>query len=354
MRDDDQLTTPELEDTTVAQLLSHLKLIRQSVPINQQLKIELKQRLLEQMKQMGQNNTPSSSPRKQSWLRRFLPLGAGIAAVLIALPFFMSDSVSLHKPQKLTIENAREMEQVALSPKGEQVGVVSGNAMLYTYDLEEKTRKRAITLPQTKGKYLAPAWSPNDNQIALVEENGEIARLWLVDFDQKGSQYASRLLWEEKDVQFSGLDWNPVRTQISFTRKKDGKEEAWIANTNTFAAEKLIDGRNVSWSPDGKLVSYEKDGEIQIMNMLTNQRHFIVQGTYPSWVSDNQFTYISNQGELVEAVVDPETLVARSEQNIPVDGMTIQQAKWANDGKHLVLVSSEKQQNTLYIAERNE
>lgn len=354
MKDDELYSSPEHQDATMKQLLTHLKQLRQAVPINQQLKVELKQRLLQQMKQIEQNKGTSSKRKVRPRWSRFLPLGIGIAAILVAYPLFNNDFVSLHKPKMLSVEWAKEIDQVALSPHGDEIGVVSGNASLTIYNIEEKTRKRSISLPQTKGKYAFPTWSPRENQIALVEETTEWARLWLITFDQNGSQYASRLLWEDKGVQLTDLDWNPVRRQLIFTRKKEGKEEVWVVHANSFVAEKLLDGRNAAWSSDGNMISFEKDRQINIMDLQTKQRQLLKSGTNPSWISENQFTYVSEEGQLVEVVVDTQTRQVTSEQIVNADGMTLIQANWSADGKHLVLAPKDNQQEVLYVTQRDE
>ncbi len=355
MKDDKRSSQEEMQDTTIAQLLSHLKQLRQAVPVNYQLKAELKQRLLEQMEQMEQaNRSKQDSPETQrsSLWKRWVPIGLAVLAVA-GFSLFRQDSLGLRKPEPLSITLTGSIEQAAISPRGDQIGVVTKEEKLLIYQMENTKSDRIVSLPQTKGKYDSLAWSADGGQLAVIEQSDEAARIWVVDFDH-ARQYGSRLIWEEKGGHFANLSWRPQGEQIAFTRVKDGREEIWLANTSSYVAEKMMDGSQPDWSPDGKFIAFVTEGQIKVMNLDTKKRITVEKGTCPSWVTERQFTYISEKQQLIQVELDPQTKSIKSKQAVSDEMNDIKRAIWSRDGKHLLFVQSMNQQNAWFVAERDE
>ncbi|MGD8191189.1 hypothetical protein ACQCN2_14515 [Brevibacillus ginsengisoli] len=362
MRDDERSLDQDLQDKTISQLLRHLKQIRQAVPVNYQLKADLKQKLLEQMRQMEatkhleRQSEIQAQPSKQSRWKRWVTLSIGAVVVVTAvvtITMFGSHSIRLDHIQPVSIPNAKySIEEAAISPRGDQLAFITNEAKVRTYSIEDKSIVREFALPQTNGSYQAIAWSANGAQLAMIEQTSDVARIWVVDMDQQPRQYGSRLIYEEKNVTLRHLSWNPNGNQIAFTKDQNGVQEVDLVSTATLAVEPLLEGSQAVWSQDGKSLAFVQNGQVMVLDIPTKKTEKIDNGSSPSWLSDHELTYIGSDQQLMGASVNLEKYALESKEPAHTQNQTMKQASWSQDGK-TVLFLANQQKNEWFIAQRD-
>jgi TolB protein len=340
-------------DTTIAQLLTHLGHVRQAVPVNYKLKAELKQRLLEQMKQMQkqqQGAVPVKRSRRGLWWFGGGMIALSIAACMVFLP---NDGLRLHEQTVLAIPAEETARQVSISPRGDRIAYLTDNARLHAYPVDHPEDKDLFSLPSTSGRYESVVWSNSSQRIAVLEQTEGASRLWMMQFNDGGGQASTQLLWEETGAQVADVSWSPDGRQIAYTKVKGDKAEVWINNLATYRENKLAEGSQPDWSSDGKRIAYVQDGVIQVADLTRGVTAKAASGMQPSWQSPDRFTYLSAEGRLMQARLNEQTGTFDTLAVPLYRGVSLKSAEWARDGKHL-LVAKQTKQGIVFAVVRRE
>lgn len=97
MRDDERSLTNESPDNTIAQLLTHLQQLRRSVPINYQLKTDLKEKLLQRMRELDllHSSQPHAHTRRKRRIVWWLSCGAIALSLAVILGVWSGQSLEV-------------------------------------------------------------------------------------------------------------------------------------------------------------------------------------------------------------------------------------------------------------------
>jgi len=119
-----------------------------------------------------------------------------------------------------------------------------------------------------------PAWSPDGNRIAYVNENRSSFRadtfeIFVVNAAPKG--YSNAIQLTDSEVDWAPA-WSPDGTKIAFERWQDGNFEIFVMNADGTEVHQLTDGGKDSirpvWSPDGTRIAFSHgNGNYQIFLM---------------------------------------------------------------------------------------
>jgi len=143
-----------------------------------------------------------------------------------------------------------------------------------------------------RNNYL-PAWSPDDQMIAFISQDGDnlnSAEVMLIRADGSGEvPLTNNAAWDY------GISWSPDGTKIAFGSEAGGAWAITLINADGSGLTPLAaDGNAPTWSPDGTKIAFtsDRDGDddIYVMNSdgsdqknLTNNDHWDDQ---PSWSPD--------------------------------------------------------------------
>lgn len=204
MKDKEYELNEEL-DQTIAHLAQHMQALRESVPVNYELKARLKQRLLEQLKQQQaphlKQQTKRNIGRKGLW---FLLAFFSLFSVIMVGLFWLETKIGVLEVTPLGTYPAQDFHSeapISVSVNGSQMVMEYQGSIL----LISQTEERTILTGGEDEIYHSPAWSNRSNWIAVVRKQGEQSELWLIQTD---SRLATRLIYAEKGVHLSQLSWS--------------------------------------------------------------------------------------------------------------------------------------------------
>jgi TolB protein len=352
MRDDDRYSVNDSRDATIAQLLAHLQLLRRSVPVNYQLKEELKEKLLQRMKEMERHKQHSQLAQNLRKRRIAWWLSGGTVAIALAAVFavWSSTDVKVRESSLLSLSGPMAVEQVDINANGSYLAYVAKDEKIHAMPLTDKAKEEMFGLPSIKGRYHALAWAHNNRQLAVVEKLDASTRLWVVDVPRDGAQNSSRLIKEESNVEYRSPDWSPDNERIAYTKIIGGVEEIWVSSTLSLREQKLTEGSQPEWSPDGKLLAFVKQGSVSLMDLESGKVTPLGAGAWPSWNSAQTLTYTTPDGRLAEVRLDVQPPETKLMSIAKLSDDKLVRATWATDQKHLLLSQQSERENVIVIS----
>lgn len=237
-------------DPTIAHLARHMQALRETVPVNYELKHALKKRLLEQMqKKTGLESKKSKGLRKKR-IYGFLSLLCILAVVLIAT--FLTDSklrvLEVTELGTYSAQGIHSEHPITVSPDGgHAVMEYNGTLLLLAKDGRTKT----VMEGEYSGIFQSPSWSNQKEWFAVVYEQEDRSEIWLI---QQTRQLVSRLIYAEEGATFSSLQWS--------------EDDQWV----------IVSKKQTDLAGDGESVQVRTDAsEVQKNTMIVEESNTLHQ-----------------------------------------------------------------------------
>jgi len=208
---------------------------------------------------------------------------------------------------RLSNRNQSWIGFASLHPDGKRLTLVAKlydqrSADLIVYDIESQKQKTILSMPYLFG----PRWSPDGERIAFSGRSGATGSFDLNVYELRTAKVSTIVVGELPSGE-GYFDWSP-----------DGKKFIYenvggyiqIIDAQTKENHALGKGGSPRWCPDGKQISYHKDGEdaVVLQNVESGQNRTILvaeKAGSPTWSPDGRYiTYSRLYGEISKQLQD--------------------------------------------------
>ncbi|MDW7675455.1 MAG: hypothetical protein SCK28_13085 [Bacillota bacterium] len=297
-------------DPEIAKLVNSMRKMRDTVPVNYQLKAALKQKLMQEA------NTHTS----ESSLSKGLSMGieeAGkkerqvqaIQWMLFLIPFMLVIASMFYYMAEEKIEPSsdypyRVEREIFIDRSGNKnLSATTGGNNNYYFVYRGSLWEGDLNSQSTK-EFLKPHTGEVYRQVA-VDKKGE--RFILISEEE--GRFAIKLIIKnglEETIIYNGeagqvieeATWSPDGSRIAFTMEEAGKESVYKLELDATdeAPELLAEGSYPAWSPDGQQLAVErlgdnKESEIWLISINGSEKLWGLGGQ-PHWSSDNQLAFV--------------------------------------------------------------
>jgi len=290
------------EGTSLDDLVRHMRLLRDSIPVNQKLRRDLRARLLEGVESQTEVKAAFNYQEKKGPVG-FRPWWAAglIAAAALGLIIFMALGSSVGR----TLEGGQTAEVgrfwtgaapllPAVSPGDGVIVVERGGALLL---LGRQGEQFSSVSPPPGVRYGSPCWSPDGKRLALVRQGGSGWEIISVEIPEgrvrdiqktleEGMERAVVLARSPAASPVAHLSWSPGSDRIAYAVTEGSGKGLYLAVSGS---EPVFWGPGVqaAWSPDGNWLAVEReeaDGRsLKVVSINGEVEYSLGKGSFPVW-----------------------------------------------------------------------
>ena len=308
-------------DPEMTSLLLKMRKVRERVPVNYDLKEELRQKFLKHEPPGKDNSTQGFiSPTKSKfqeeaakkekrvqlfqWMLFLIPFTIVIAAILYSSAGDKSsiiDQPFQREEREIFSDSLGSKDfSVTIGSKGKLYFIFRGSLWEMKYNGQDS---REVLAPETGMVFREAALSPDEKQLLLIAESGGKTSLFLMDL----VIFNKELLLRSQAGETLGQPvWSPDGGQIIFTvGKKSGEDFNYGVYRLGFAeADKGLEfvtkGSYPALSPDGKQLAVQRyndnnEAEIWIVGIEGESETLWGLGGQPRWSSKNQLAFVNDR-----------------------------------------------------------
>lgn len=306
-------TGPDKRDNVfqLDDLVNHIRQVRERIPVNQDLREELRARLI------GGRRAAVESPvavrPEKSAAVGTTPARYHVAGLLLVLSVLIVALVALRLPGGKILESGPVVEMTrfwaedrplapSVSPGGYIVAERGGALLL----LNREGALFATVRPPAGVKYASPCWSPDGRKLALVRQRGTESELIAVGIppDAKpadlqraiegGMDRAVSLTGWQEAPQFTGLAWSPDGETLAYSLIRDGESKVFLLRGNREVY--LSPGSGPAWSPDGQRLVVERReksvNNLWLVEKEGGKSYLLGQGSCPVWTPKGYLLFV--------------------------------------------------------------
>lgn len=311
-QEDDELEL-ENNDTEIAELLAAMRQMRRSIPVNYQLKADLRKQFVEMNQSNGKNSeNPITSPRlaevgrkeRKVQMFQWLLLLVPFLAVIGAMFFFMSnlniDKINnggFHREEREILSSEWGFQNYSHSIGQNNVIYYINGGSLWKVDYHGQKKQKVFT-PDAGEVLHWVTLAPKEDKLALIVEEYANYKLVTITLADK----AQEVVYEAEDGQvLQQLSWAPNGAEIAFTKVTQDKSEIYLVELdNSSEIKKIAAGISPTWSPHGRQIAFQKinengENEIWLYCKESEKQNFWGLGSQPHWSSNDQLAFIQER-----------------------------------------------------------
>lgn len=301
------------EDTSLDDLVRHMRSLRDTIPVNQRLRRDLRARLLEGVEPQTEVKEAfnCNGKKEPAGFRPWWAAGL-IAAAALGLIIFMvlgsSGCRTLEGGQTAEVGRFWTGEEPllpAVSP-GDGVIVVERDGALLL--LDRQGEQFSSVSPPPGIRYGSPCWSPDGKRLALVRQGGSGWEVISVEMPggevrdvqkalNEGMERAVVLARSPAASPVAHLSWSPGSDRIAYAVTEGSGKGLYLAASGS---EPVFfgPGVQVAWSPDGNWLAVEReegDGHsLKVVSINGEVEYSLGQGSCPVWNKKGFLFFLQN------------------------------------------------------------
>ena len=149
------------------------------------------------------------------------------------------------------------------------------------------------TKPKVKMIPFLP-FSPDLKKFAFLAEDES---LWVIPVSMEEKKATGKVVKITEKIKSSGsyytVGWSPDSKRIAFSSLKSGNADIWMASVEGDEFKRLTDApedeTDPVWSPDGKMIAYNKDKALWMAPVAGSKpREVVGDGSSPTWSPDGE------------------------------------------------------------------
>lgn len=240
----DRFSQAETDDQTLSHLVNHMHQLRDAVPVNHDLKANLKKQLINKLKQQQLNQQEISTTYtkgKTSTKRRWIMTAAIVAVLTIAFCSFLvlsTDELAVADYRTHSFPTVANDEGHVVQPNSDDleqvnIGISSdGLSMGLTYDgrlyvSHVENIWKPFFEEMSEGVFVQPTFANKEPYMAIVYEINGDSQVWLVTL---GNSVGARLIFSQQDTTVDSMFWSEDDQYLLL--KLDGSNEEIIVRTD--------------------------------------------------------------------------------------------------------------------------
>lgn len=313
-------------EKSLDQLLTHMRQVREAIPVNENLREELRRKLTNrniypENSMDGPTNTEqlTSTPPGPGKKKNYLALGAMAAFVMVIVIGAIAFSIGARSEKILEAGEQQLMTGFwvdnqplvpAASPKGEIILVARGGSLLV---LDGGGNQRGLVRPPENQGYGWPSWSPDGDKLALVRQTADkkqeilvvdlpqeksaetLERLLTSSLQTKDSQNIEKVVTADSGSLIAQLSWSPKGAALAYTLTvPHGEPKVWLVDQKS-APKVLGTGSYPTWSPDGNQLVIQRSGEnptLWLVESKSGKASLLGEGEQPTWGTNGHMAFV--------------------------------------------------------------
>jgi TolB protein len=140
------------------------------------------------------------------------------------------------------------------------------------------TAKLLLVLFLLTLRFDAPAAVPRSGQILFSSNRSGAWRLWMVKAD--GSELKQLTLQDSDDQDVDPM-FSPDGKSVLFTSTRGGKAGVWRLSLEGSKPERICEGDQAEWSPDGKKIALRRNERILTLDLASGTAKVLIPEDWP-------------------------------------------------------------------------
>lgn len=303
---------PLRDKTSLDDLVRHMRRVRDSIPVNQRLRQELRAKLVEGRQAAAESAAAFPEPARPDKKAGIWRRAAGLLPAFFLLALVL---VITGRPVEKVLEAGPVTELArfwvqeeplvpAVSPSDGTMVLERGGALLL---LNRQGSRFATVRPPAGQRYSSPAWSSDGRKLALVRDRGTGSEVVVLEIPantgpedmqrviERGLEGPEVMVSQPAGPSMADLSWSPDGGAVAYSLRENGQARVFLAGPGRDPVA-LGRGARPAWSPDGKWLVVERDGQddktLWLVEKDGGRSYPLGPGRFPVWNKDGYLLFM--------------------------------------------------------------